>query len=264
MTARTTGGRPAGRPLRRRFHPVSLLYSFLVWSAFARRRPTGQRIWDLVWARAVARFHGAVSSRMYGFPVVVNFGYLSPVYSRQYDTYNMPLVDIVAAVSARLGRPATFVDVGAGVGDTVLLVRRNCPDALGPVLALDGDDEFFGYLEQNLRQVPASHCRQVMLAAGAGGASSPRPDPLRHRQLPGLHRDVRGHLGRGARAVGPAGRRPQGGHGRLRRRGAGGGDRPSGARAGRHLRVAPPPVSADRQGTARGRSRNWRRPATAT
>jgi FkbM family methyltransferase len=149
-----------------------LLYAGLVRAAIVRRRPLGQRVWDRLWSASLARFSGPVGCVLYGSPSVVNFGYASPAFSRQYPMYNLPLVSLVAESASRLGRPASLVDVGAAVGDTILLVRQRCPSALGPVLALDGDPEFFGYLEHNLADVANVWCRKVLLAADEGYASS--------------------------------------------------------------------------------------------
>src|SRR4051812_19573425 len=99
--------------VRARSHPVALLYAALVWSAAMRRNPFGRRVWDRVWAWSIARFSGPVGTLLYGSKAVVNFGYLSPAYSRQYPHYNEPLVALVAESALRQGRAVSLVDVGA-------------------------------------------------------------------------------------------------------------------------------------------------------
>ncbi len=69
-----------------------------------------------------------------------------------------PLPEVVSRVLIERGkdRPAlhmkypdlTFIDIGANVGDTVVLLR-----ALGagsPILCIEGDDRFFAILSKNL------------------------------------------------------------------------------------------------------------------
>lgn len=44
-----------------------------------------------------------------------------------------------------------FVDIGANVGDTVAVLRNYC---IFPILAIEGDGEFYSYLESNMRKFP--------------------------------------------------------------------------------------------------------------
>lgn len=125
-------------------------YRFLVATAGLRRSRVGERVWDRAWRAACDRWSGPVSMRMHGRPVRVNFGYAYPVFARQYPHYNEPLVRLTTAVAQHLGRPVNLVDVGAAVGDTVLLLLDRCPAAVGRVLAIDGDDEFVEYLRHNV------------------------------------------------------------------------------------------------------------------
>jgi FkbM family methyltransferase len=87
---------------------------------------------------------------LHGRPAIANFGYAYPVFCRQYPTYNQPLVDAVRDRFAQLGRAVRVVDIGAAIGDTVLLVKERCPGAVSEFLCVDGDEEFLDYLRANL------------------------------------------------------------------------------------------------------------------
>jgi FkbM family methyltransferase len=113
-----------------------------------------------------------VETTVHGHRVVVNAGYSYPAYSRRWPTYNDPLVEIVHQAGLAKGSPVTLVDVGAAVGDTVLLVLERCPGAVGEIHCVEGDAEFFGYLEQNLGDLPAAHLHRALLSDSAGEEAS--------------------------------------------------------------------------------------------
>ncbi|MCA1657003.1 MAG: FkbM family methyltransferase, partial [Actinobacteria bacterium] len=66
------------------------------------------------------------------------------------------------------GSPVTLVDVGAAVGDTVLLVMERCRGALGEVHCVEGDAEFYGYLERNMRGLDAVRLHHALLSDAEG------------------------------------------------------------------------------------------------
>ena len=146
--------------------PAGIAYRALVMTAGLRGRPGVGRAWQRAWQAGCARWTGPVRIRLHGRPVVVNFGYPYPVFARQYPTYNAPLVDAVRAAARDRGRAVTVVDVGAAVGDTVLLLEERCAAAVAQFLCIDGDEEFLGYLRQNLGTDPAVEIHAAMLSRG--------------------------------------------------------------------------------------------------
>lgn len=64
-----------------------------------------------------------------------------------YDTYAAPLL---AGICAPFERPV-LVDIGANVGDTVLMATSAVPQLA--VIAVEGDPGFLAYLERNIRPV---------------------------------------------------------------------------------------------------------------
>jgi predicted O-methyltransferase YrrM len=45
-------------------------------------------------------------------------------------------------------RKVVIVDVGSAIGDTNLLLIRNLPDAIQKFYCIEGNSEFFTYLEE--------------------------------------------------------------------------------------------------------------------
>jgi FkbM family methyltransferase len=151
---------PAG-PYRR------FAYHALVASAPVARSRIGASVWERVWDATVAETAGTTTMRLHGTQAVVNIGHPYPAFMRRWPTYNAPLVELVHQVALRAGRPVTLVDVGASIGDTVLLVRERCGSELGDVWCVEGDDMFGAILEANLGDDPAVHIVHAMASDGA-------------------------------------------------------------------------------------------------
>ena len=142
---------------------AQIVYGGLVRTAGVRGR-LGSAAWERAWELAWRQLSGPVTTTIHGRQVVVNAGYSYPAFRRRWPTYNDPLVELVHQVHAANGAPITLVDVGAAVGDTVLLVLERCPGAVGTVHCVEGDREFFGYLTRNLRGVPGLRLHQALLS----------------------------------------------------------------------------------------------------
>lgn len=148
----------------------TLVYRALVATASLRGRRGVGRIWQRAWDRACVRWDGPVTARLHGHRSVMNFGYLYPIFARQYPTYNLPLVDAVNDAAERAGRPVVVVDVGAAIGDTVLLLKERCGPALQSVVCVDGDPEFLEYLTRNLGDDPTVEIHAAMISRGEATA----------------------------------------------------------------------------------------------
>jgi FkbM family methyltransferase len=151
---------------------TELTYNALVRMAGS-RSVLGQAVWERAWDRAWRRLSGPVHTSIHGHDVVVNAGYAYPAFSRRWPTYNDPLVEVVhQAHVAKGGGGVTVIDVGAAVGDTVLLILERCRGAVEAVHCVEGDDEFFGYLAANLADVPQARLHRALLSDAAGEAPS--------------------------------------------------------------------------------------------
>ena len=107
-------------------------------------------LWDKLWRWGLRTFSGPVRTNIHGHNVVVNYGYTYPIYARKFPNLNAPLVELAYQTWKAKGSQIRFVDIGAAIGDTVLLLYANLPDAFSGFVCVDGDAEFFKYLKQNL------------------------------------------------------------------------------------------------------------------
>jgi FkbM family methyltransferase len=113
-------------------------------------------------------FSGPVKTKIHDRRVILNFGHTYPVYSRRLSTLNNPLVQLVHQVHATKGSPISFVDVGANIGDSIVLLDSNCPGALGETHCIEGDPGFFGYLKNNLRSRENTRLYLNLLSSAEG------------------------------------------------------------------------------------------------
>lgn len=140
-------------------------YNFLI-----RVRPWMQlfrlsQLWDRLWQLGLRAFSGPVQTCIHGRKVVVNYGYTYPINARQFPDLNAPLVELAYQTWKAKGDKIRFADVGAAVGDTVLLLHANLPEAFSGFVCVDGDAEFFQYLKQNLSHLKDGRLVLAMLSA---------------------------------------------------------------------------------------------------
>lgn len=118
-----------------------------------------------------------VRSTLHGYPVLLNFAYPYPLTIRCYPTFNAPLLELVNLLRQARGRKIRLVDVGAAMGDTVLLVESNCPEMVEQYVCIDGDKELFSYLEENLSPIRS----KLLIQAQLSRSGEERPDLVRIR-----------------------------------------------------------------------------------
>jgi FkbM family methyltransferase len=131
-----------------RFH--SILYDALVQSRPLAEKARLTRVWHRLWQYATANQEKVVYATVHGQRAAMNAGYTYPLTSRLFRNFNDPLVELVHQANKALGRSIVLVDVGAAIGDTVLLIEANCPGAVLHYFCIDGDPQFFGFLNKNL------------------------------------------------------------------------------------------------------------------
>jgi FkbM family methyltransferase len=146
---------------------TQLTYNALVRLA-ANRSPLVRAAWGRAWDVAWRHLSGSVNTTIHGHRVVVNAGYTYPAYSRRWPTYNDPLVEVVHQAKLAKGSAVNVVDVGAAIGDTVLLILERCPGEVGEIDCVEGDAEFFSYLRRNLADITAARLHRVMLSDAVG------------------------------------------------------------------------------------------------
>ena len=130
----------------------SLLHRLLIKkSGFRFKNKLFQKLWQAVWDFSVNSYKGAINYRLYGESIIMNNGYLYPLYINTFYSYNHPLIEITYQVFKCKKVPINYVDIGAAIGDTMLLLFKACPDMINFFYCIEGDDEFYYYQTYNLR-----------------------------------------------------------------------------------------------------------------
>jgi FkbM family methyltransferase len=88
--------------------------------------------------------------------------------ARRFPAFNNPLLELVHQTHQARQAPLVVVDVGAGVGDTALLVLRNCPGAVKEFCCVEADAEFFQLLQRNLQNRPEVRLFRSLLSSSDG------------------------------------------------------------------------------------------------
>jgi FkbM family methyltransferase len=164
---------------------LDVLYNGLVATARVRRpgrrgvpweweqgifRSLESRVWEHLWFRAVRRFAGRpVHALVHGIMADVNFGHPYPSFVQLFEAYNAPLVALVRGTASAIGHRVSVLDVGAGIGDTALLLDSCCHDCLRDVVAVEGDPKFCVNLRANLARIDApTSVIEVLLSECSG------------------------------------------------------------------------------------------------
>lgn len=102
--------------------------------------------------------------RLHGFNVTLPFDSVYPITSRVVKTYNNPLIECVHQIN-RLSREKLIIfDIGAAIGDTVMLIQANCPNMVAKFFCVEGDKEFLSYLKSNTEQFDNVTCIDALLS----------------------------------------------------------------------------------------------------
>lgn len=129
---------------------ASLVYNFLLDWQHLDNHPWLGRLWRNMWKLSCKRYSSYVSTNIHGRRAIVNFGHTYPLYTRRYKNWNNPLLELVNQVHSHKKRQISFIDVGAAIGDTVLLIDANCPGMVGHYYCVEGENEFFALLLENI------------------------------------------------------------------------------------------------------------------
>jgi FkbM family methyltransferase len=128
----------------------SFIYNLLLKHHRMHGNPYLGRVWRTAWKVASDQISGPVSTNIHGQRAIVNFGHTYALYARRFPHWNEPLIELVYQSHSAVKTPIVVIDVGASIGDTVMLLESNCEGMIGAYLCVEGDPEFFSYLRQNL------------------------------------------------------------------------------------------------------------------
>ncbi|MDR2409558.1 MAG: FkbM family methyltransferase, partial [Bacteroidales bacterium] len=113
-----------------------------------------------------------VKIKIHGFQIFQPFNYTYPITSRLFKNYNSPLIECVYQASKIRGRGIIFFDIGAAIGDTVLLIKSNCSEMISCFYCIEGDAEFFNYLKINMTPFNNVFCINNILSDISGKTNS--------------------------------------------------------------------------------------------
>ncbi len=137
---------------------ASIVYNTLLSAFWLGEYQFTARLWQFLWTKSRDLFSGPVQTAIHGRQIILNYGHLYALFARKFPHLNNPIKELVYQAHRADRTAITFVDVGANIGDTVLLLEENCPGMVGNYYCIDGDREFFAYLQYNL-----SHLEHVQL-----------------------------------------------------------------------------------------------------
>ena len=124
-------------------------------------------------------------TKLHGYPALLNPGNRYPFIVQDTRYFNAPLIELVNQVHRAKGSAVTLVDVGASVGDSVFLLKRNCPGQVARFLCVEGDPEFCTLLRANMAQFRDVRLIETLLAR----------QPSRIRSLVKHHQGTAASLG---------------------------------------------------------------------
>lgn len=143
---------------------ASLVYNILLNQSLSNNNRHYRQLWKRLWDLACRHFSCPVSTSIHGRKAFVNFGHSYPLYARRFRNWNDPLLELVYRSFRAKNRRVVVTDVGAGIGDTVLLIEGNCGGMVEQFFCVEGDAEFFSYLVENTRQLDKVHTHLAMLS----------------------------------------------------------------------------------------------------
>jgi FkbM family methyltransferase len=161
------------QPNDRNLRWPSAVYAALLAAQRLETRSLTRPLWRWAWDQFHRRYRGQLRVTLHQQPALLPVGYTYPLYIRRFPHLNEPLVELVHQAYQTAGRAVGVVDVGAAVGDTILLLQANCPGMIGSFLCVDGDEEFFEYLRANLSRFPNGKLIRTMLSASSEPVAAP-------------------------------------------------------------------------------------------
>lgn len=112
-----------------------------------------------VWGAARHSLEGDLRCRFLDRELVLPAGHALPVNHAYYPDYSMNLGRLGRLIQAKHA-DLTAVDIGANVGDSVVIWRHF---AAFPILAVEGDPRYFGYLDRNVGREPDVELEQSFI-----------------------------------------------------------------------------------------------------
>lgn len=147
---------------------TTFTYNLLVKLSWLQRRRYTVWVWRKLVGFCNKNFEGTVLTTIHGRKVLVNFGYPYPFIARMIATFNNPLIELIYQRYSAVNKPLNLIDVGASIGDTILLAYSNCPGMIQNAYCIEGEDGFFRLLQYNLREFKNVKLFHLMFSSEQG------------------------------------------------------------------------------------------------
>lgn len=144
---------------------MNFLISFLLSTYWLRKIPVASRIWNKLYMYVLQAPVKPIKVKLHNYTAVQPSTYAYPINARAFPLFNNPLIECVFQTFKYKQGKVNVVDIGAAIGDTVFLLKANCPEMTQIIYCIDGDDEFFGYLEKNMSPFNDVQCYHTLLAS---------------------------------------------------------------------------------------------------
>jgi len=106
-----------------------------------------------------------VRHNLAGTEIVLPVSHDLPLYRKQFPVYASNVARIASQVAAKYA-DLTFIDIGANIGDTAVLLRNT---AHFPILCIEGDARFFAILQVNAARLqPDIHLEHAFVSSEIG------------------------------------------------------------------------------------------------
>ena len=129
-----------------------------------RRRVPGVGLLSRLFVQRYENSVQPVCGTLHGFPAVLNPGNIYPFVVQDVRLFNAPLVELVHQAFRAKGKGLCVVDVGASLGDTVLLLKERCRGQVAQFKCIEGDSEFCRLLAMNTAHFDDVEIIQALLA----------------------------------------------------------------------------------------------------
>ena len=153
----------------------SVIYGGLVRMSRARNQKFTSAVWCFLWKLSCFIFSKTtVSTILHDRKVLLNYGYPYLIYARCCPLYNQGLLELIHQCYKAKQEPIVLVDVGAAIGDTILLALSNASAYVVEFYAIEGDETLFRYLKHNLKPFKQGHLIHQVLSDKEGEERSLR------------------------------------------------------------------------------------------
>jgi FkbM family methyltransferase len=109
-------------------------------------------------------YPGPIVTRVHGIRAKLNGGNPYPFLVEEHPLFNRPLVELVRHVAAQVDRRVVVIDVGASLGNTVLLLKEHAADSIVALHCIEADEGFFPLLQENTARYSEVVLHRAMLA----------------------------------------------------------------------------------------------------